>query len=216
MHMEHEDWKSDRGLAAALIFGLAPVTALAVRFDVAVVYALIAVVVVFLTTIFLHVMRDLVKPAWLLAYAMVGAGLLVTLFEVLLSLFAPALKQLIGIFLPILAVAPLVLTQVETALRDESLGVRLSRSAGISGRFFGLMILMGAVRELLADGSLTLVADLPRRVQLVVPGLSTAPVGFLASAAGGLLLAGLLLALRNWIKLRRARKTGDIVMEDQA
>jgi Na+-translocating ferredoxin:NAD+ oxidoreductase RnfE subunit len=205
----------DRSLAEVVVYGIAPLVALAVRFDIAVIFALLSGGVIFLTAVFLFIVRDLVKSAWLLAYTMIGSGLLVTVIEIILGLFAPEIKQLIGLYLPVLAVSPLVLSQVDGDL-DAPLGEQLGKAGGLAFRFLLLMGLTAGIREVLSDGSLTVLAELPVRIQLLVPGLSEAPLGFLASAGGGLILAGFLLALRNWLMDRKARKSGELTLEDEA
>jgi Na+-translocating ferredoxin:NAD+ oxidoreductase RnfE subunit len=213
--MDLGDRRQARGLAAVMMSGIAPLVALAVRFDVAIIFALIAGAIGFLTAVFLFIIRDLVKENWLLAYAMIGTGLMVTLSEILLGLFAPGIKQLIGLFLPVLAVSPLVLAQVDSDL-DTSLGEQLGKAGAFFIRFVLLMGVTAGIREALSDGSLTIVADLPTRIQLLIPGLVDAPIGFLASTAGGLIFGGLLLALRNWFMIRKARKVGGVLAEDEA
>jgi Na+-translocating ferredoxin:NAD+ oxidoreductase RnfE subunit len=208
--------KDGRSVAVAMVCGIAPLAGLSIRLDVAFMFGLVAFAVILVLSLLLALIRDVVRPSWLLAYAMVCAGLLVTLAEVILGLLAPGIRQLIGVYLPALAMSPFVLDLADDSNRAFPTGRFIGRSAGMAGRFLVVMTGVAAFRELLSDGRLTVIADLPTRFQLVVPGLSDSPVGFLASAAGGLMLAGLILALGNWRRDRTARQSGEAPLEDEA
>jgi Na+-translocating ferredoxin:NAD+ oxidoreductase RnfE subunit len=195
--------KPGANLATVIVWGIAPIVAVAVRFDVALWFSLIAIAVALLVTLFVHVITDLVPETWQLAWTMVFAAFLVTLAEIVCDLVAPDLLDSFGVYLPILALSPLVLMPLEQTGIELSIGERLGRLAGVMVRFFLLMLGLGLFRELLASGSLTLVGAAAGRIQLVIPGLADAPVGFLATTAGGLILTGLLLALRNWRQDRK-------------
>ena len=192
---------------AVVIWGIAPIIALAVRLDVALIFALIATVVVLLTTCFISLVRGHVAANWLMAYTMVCAGLLVTIAEIVLGLFAPNLRQNMGLYLPVLAVSPLVMNQLDENGASRTFITSLAATAKITIRFIALMLGMAIIRELLADGRLTLSAVPGLTLQWLVPGLSQAPVAFLATTAGGLLLTGFLLAGRNWLLDRQSTKS---------
>jgi electron transport complex protein RnfE len=197
-------------LGAVMVWGLAPIVALAVRFDVALWFSLIALCIAFLVTLFIHGIKDMVSPPWHLAWTMVFAALLVTVAEVLCDLFAPALLRNFGVYLPVLAISPLVMLPLEAVDGEATLGERLGLLAAMMGRFIPLMLGIALFREILAAGSVTLNAPVNARLQVVVPGLADAPVGFLATTAGGLVLAGLLLAFRNWLAGRKAAGQPDM------
>ncbi len=192
--------KSLVDLASVVIWGIAPVVALAVRFDVALWFSLITATILVLTAIFLFIVRDMVNATWLLAFTLVCSGFLVTISEILLALFAPNLLQNMGVFLPVLAVSPMVLAQIDNTNQEMGLAEHLLGALRIFGPFVILMVLVGLVREILADGRLTVSIGPDRPVQLVIPGLSDSPVGFLASAAGGLIMIGFILAFGNWLR----------------
>ena len=189
-------------LPIVAILGIAPLTALGVRLDLALCFALITLLVVPLTAALLHVIHDLADDGWLVSWSMLIAGFWVTIAEIVLGLLNPSLRDNLGLYLPVLAVSPLVLVQVQLVRRNESFGQLCRDSASMSFVFALLLAGTAIVREVLGNGTITLLSNAGDHMQLVIPGLSDFPIALFASAAGGMLLLGFILAFRNWIVLR--------------
>ena len=202
-------------LPIVAILGVAPLVGLGIRFDLALTFALITLVVVPLTVILLHVLRDLTDDTWLGSWCMLIAGFWVTLAEMALRLLNPAILDNIGLYLPVLAVSPLVMIQVQLVRKHEAFG-ELMRESGSLVLVFSLLLSGSAVvREFLGNGTITLIATAGDSLQLVIPGLSAFPLALLASAAGGMLLLGFILAFRNWLVLRSESNHADTPAESE-
>ena len=192
-------------LPIVAILGVAPLAVLGIRLDLAIVFSVLAMLVVTLSTSILHLLHELADDHWLTLWAMLIAGFWVSLAELLLRQISPGLLQNLGIYLPLLALSPLVLVQVQLVRRGLGFGQVLGDSLRMMLSFAALLISTAVVREFLGNGSLTLLSLPGQPLRLVVPGLSSYPLTFLVGAAGGLVLIGFILAFRNWIVLRSER-----------
>lgn len=192
-------------LTVVALLGLAPLALMGARFDLALAYGLVALVVVPLTAALQHFLHDLVDERWLPAWGVLAAAFLVSLAELGLRLFDAPLLDNLGLYLPALAVSPLVLFQTRLVGRHEGLAGMFGESLRMAGVFFCLLAATAAVRELVGNGTLTLFVRNGRAEGLSVPGLSANPVALVSGAAGGLLLLGFVLAFRNWLALRSSQ-----------
>lgn len=189
-------------LPIVAILGIAPLAALGVRFDLALAFAVITLLVTPLTAALLHIVHDLTDDGWLVSWSMLIAGFWVTIAEIVLGLVNPALRDNLGLFLPVLAVSPLILVQVQLVRRNESFGQLFRDSAGMSFVFAVLLSGTALLREVLGNGTITLLSNANEQIKLIIPGLSDFPIAMFASAAGGMLVLGFILAFRNWLVLK--------------
>jgi len=201
-------------LPIVAILGIAPLAGLGIRFDLALSFALITLLVIPLTAVVLHAIHDMADDGWLVSWSMLIAGFWVTIAEIVLGLINPALRDNLGLYLPVLAVSPLVLVQVQLVRRNESFGELLRDSTSMSFLFALLLSGTSVIREVLGNGTITLVSSAGSQLKLVIPGLSDFPIALFASAAGGMLLLGFILAFRNWIVLRSESGQSEIAGEN--
>ncbi|MFP4301407.1 MAG: Rnf-Nqr domain containing protein [Spirochaetaceae bacterium] len=114
----------------------------------------------------------------------------VTLFQRILELINPYIREKLWIFLPILAVNCVILYSAR--LRGEGYGEVLAESLGRSLGYAGALLLVSVIRELLAFGSLTFsVTAAGGQVLQLLPGGVLSVAGYLA---GGFMLLGYLRA----------------------
>jgi electron transport complex protein RnfE len=130
---------------------------------------------------------------------------LVTAVELALAAWVPALHATLGIFLPLIVTNCLLLARAEAFASRQSPGLALLDGVAMGTGFLLVLVVLGALRELLGRGSLG--------QDLVVLFGSGAPSGLrLFGEEHGFLLAvlppgafitlGLLLAARQWLRSR--------------
>lgn len=127
-------------------------------------------------------------------YIVVIAGF-VTIVDLMLKAFSPALSQSLGVFLPLIVVNCIILGRAESFASKNS--VLASAWDGIcQGIGYTLVLLaMCAIRELLGAGSLYGVQIIPAQF----------PAMIITLPAGGFLVLGFLIALMQWATNKPAR-----------
>ncbi len=140
--------------------------------------------------------------------SLVLVAALVSLVDLAMQAYLPALRHQLGVYLQLLAVNCLILGLVERLARTRSLSRCLWLAAGQGAGLTLGLLLIALVREVLGSGTITLFALGSFGGVIRVPGLWRYPARVLSLAAGALLLLGYLVALAGWLKARRRRVEG--------
>ena len=127
------------------------------------------------------------------AYIVVIASL-VTVTEMLMNAYVPAIYESLGIFIPLIVVNCIILGRAEAFASKNGLWLSFQDAVGMGIGFTLALSAIGACREFFGSGTL-----LGRAVAL--PG--TQPVLLLILPAGAFLTMGLLFGALNYIKSRR-------------
>ena len=113
----------------------------------------------------------------------------VTVLQMLVKAFVPALDSALGIFLPLIVVNCIILGRAEMFASKNSIG--LSALDGLG--FTGTLVVMGSVREVLGAGTLFGVQVMPAAVD---------PMTVFITPPGGFFVFGCLMALVIWIEIK--------------
>ena len=105
----------------------------------------------------------------------------VTVLQMLVKAFVPALDSALGIFLPLIVVNCIILGRAEMFASKNSIG------------FTGTLVVMGSVREVLGAGTLFGVQVMPAAVD---------PMTVFITPPGGFFVFGCLMALVIWIEIK--------------
>ena len=116
-----------------------------------------------------------------------GLGVvLVTLVDLVTSLWLPGVRSAWGLYLNLLAFSPLIVVLPLEKTHSAELGTELSATLKTGLGLTGLLIGTALVREALGQGTLTLV---PGSLGWDLPGLKQFPLTILSTGAGGFFLA---------------------------
>ncbi|MCX5701981.1 MAG: electron transport complex subunit E [Candidatus Omnitrophica bacterium] len=118
----------------------------------------------------------------------------VTITELTMKAYAPALDRALGIYVPLIVVNCIVLGRAEAYAQKSTVLNSLFDGIGMGVGFTLALILISAIREFLGAGTLLNHA--------VVKGFN--PVLVMSMPSGALLIIGLLLGFFNILKKRRA------------
>ncbi len=121
----------------------------------------------------------------------------VTIIQLLMQAFIPSLYEALGVFLPLIVVNCIILARAEAFASKNSVLASAMDGIGMGLGFTLAMLLMGAVREILGNGTIF-------GAQLLGAGFE--PVLLFILAPGGFLAYGLLLGFINAIGNKRAAK----------
>ena len=133
----------------------------------------------------------------------------VTVLQMLVKAFVPALDSALGIFLPLIVVNCIILGRAEAFSSKNGIG-----ASALDGIFQGIgymivLIIMSVVREFLGAGTFgggllgpVNAAGTPMGIQILPPQF---PIGVLTLPVGGFLVLGALIAAMQWA-LSRPKK----------
>ncbi|MFC1631042.1 electron transport complex subunit RsxE [Candidatus Omnitrophota bacterium] len=117
----------------------------------------------------------------------------VTIVELVMAAYFPALSKQLGIFVPLIVVNCIIMCRAEAFAAKHTVSSSLFDALGMGAGFTLGLVLVSAIRESIGAGRLF--------GYVLVPGYQ--PVLTLALAPGALLVLGLLLALSNLIFKRK-------------
>lgn len=132
------------------------------------------------------------------AYIVVIASL-VTVIEMLMSAYVPALYESLGIFIPLIVVNCIILGRAESFASKNGLWLSLQDAVGMGIGFTLALSVIGAFREFLGSGTLL-------GHNIAIP--FTQPILLLILPAGAFLTMGLIFGALNYLKARREVKHG--------
>ena len=117
----------------------------------------------------------------------------VTVLQMLVKAFVPALDSALGIFLPLIVVNCIILGRAEMFASKNSIGLSALDGLGMGLGFTGTLVVMGSVREVLGAGTLFGVQVMPAAVD---------PMTVFITPPGGFFVFGFLMALLIWSEIK--------------
>lgn len=117
----------------------------------------------------------------------------VTILELLLKAYLPALNKSLGIYVPLIVVNCIILGRAEAFAAKNNIISSIFDALGMGAGFSLALVFISAIREMLGAGRF-LGFPVPYHFQ---------PAIIMILPAGALLTLGLLLGMFNWIKQRR-------------
>ena len=121
----------------------------------------------------------------------------VTMVQMFMHAFLPALYQSLGIFLPLIVVNCIILARAEAFASKNTVLHSAVDGIGMGIGFTLALTLIGSIRELLGNGTL---------FGMQVFGANYQPMLLLILPAGGFIVFGLLLALFNAVSMKLAKR----------
>lgn len=121
----------------------------------------------------------------------------VTVADMMLQAAVPVVHKELGAFVALIVVNCLILSRQEAFASKQPVGRSALDAVGYSTGFLIALVIMGAVRELLGNGTF---------LGISVLGPSFEPWVIMILPPGGFLTLGLVLLLLSWIKQRHAER----------
>ena len=133
------------------------------------------------------------------AFITVIAGF-VTVVQMIVKAFLPALDTALGVFLPLIVVNCIILGRAEAFASKNNVIDSALDGLGMGIGFTLTLTIMGAIREFLGSGAVFGIA---------VPGMDKFALSVMTSAPGGFLIFGVLMAAAVKLELANPSKLGD-------
>jgi Na+-translocating ferredoxin:NAD+ oxidoreductase subunit E len=151
--------------------------------------------------------RNVVPDRLRALFSLAASTAIALLYAYGVRAYSPALADGLGIFLPLLAVSALSLHSLKRSSPAAGSAAPRDRYASIAkeaASFLATAILIGALREILGRGTLTI--PLPGEGMLRLAALPLSPMRAMASPAGGFMLVGCLAAAYRLVLRSAGRK----------
>lgn len=147
----------------------------------------------FLISAFKKVIPDKIRiPAFIMIIAS-----LVTIVEMLMKAYVPALYAVLGLFIPLIVVNCIVLGRAESFASKNDVFSSLLDGIGSGLGFTLALTILGSIREVLGNGTLFNVAVTPA---------SYTPAMIFILAPGAFITIGFIIATQNFLKMKKEKE----------
>lgn len=192
-----------------LVLGMCPTLAVTTSVENSLGMGLAATFVLVCSNIVISSIRNLIPAKVRIPCFIVVIATFVTIVDLLMNGFAPELHKNLGIFIPLIVVNCIILGRAEAFASKSKILPSIVDGLGMGAGFTIGLALLGACRELLGAGRITVWGSLA--FSMPVPQ----PVLLLILAPGGFLALGCLLALMNHVQAVAATRKGQVFSPPQ-
>ncbi|MCM8784018.1 MAG: electron transport complex subunit E [Candidatus Omnitrophica bacterium] len=178
-----------------LILGLCPTLAVSTNVINAVGMGIAASFVLLGSNVIISSVRRIIPQEIRIPCYIVIIATFVTITELVMKAFVPALSKSLGIFIPLIVVNCIVMARAEAFASKNSIILSIFDALGMGLGFTLALTLIASIREILGNGTF-----------LGIPLINNfSPLIIMILAPGALLTIGLLIGLTNWIKLKNQK-----------
>lgn len=182
-----------------LMLGLCPTLAVSVSVSNGIGMGIAATFVIVGSNVIISLIRSFIPDRIRIPCYIVVIATFVTITEMIMKAYSPALDRALGIYVPLIVVNCVVLGRAEAYACKNPVMSSLFDGVGMGVGFTLALILISAIREFLGTGKIL--------GQELIRGFE--PAFIFAMPSGALLVIGVLLGFFNMLKARRkAGKTG--------
>lgn len=179
-----------------LVIGLCPTLAITTTIVNSIGMGIAVIAVLVSSNLFISLIRNLVPSSIRIPIFIVVIATFVTIVDMLMAAYQPALSKSLGIFIPLIVVNCVILARAEAFASKNSPFVSALDGLGMGIGFTLSLVLISAVREIFGNGSLSGFPVFPAAYQ---------PVLVMVLAPGAFLTLGYILGFFNWLDARKKR-----------
>ncbi|HOE89201.1 MAG: electron transport complex subunit RsxE [Spirochaetales bacterium] len=187
-----------------IVLGLCPVLGVSTQVSNAIGMSAGVLFVLLFSNIIISALRNIIPDSIHIPAYIVIIASLVTIIEMLMHAFAPAVYAALGVYLPLIVVNCIILGRAEAFASNNTVLDSALDAIGMSIGFALSLTLIALIREVLGAGTITLFPVGSFSGVIEVPWLVDNPFKVMALAPGALLLMGFLKAFFDWKAMRKA------------
>lgn len=196
-----------------LMLGLCPTLAVTNNFETSYMMGISLIVILFFSTFVVSLIKNIIPSNVKIPVYILIIGTIVTILEMLLKKYIPSLYESFGIYLSLIVVNCIVLGKTLSIPKDEKYSKSLLNALGVGIGFALVLCLLGMVREVLGNNTITLMDNLSKltgykSVYRVFPTNDILPISLLKTPAGSFIVLGIFMGIFNFIKNKRGVKNG--------
>ncbi len=178
-----------------LVLGLCPVLGVTTTMENGLGMGIATTFVLFGSNLLVSLLRNIIPQKVRIACFIIIIASFVTIVELLMQAYAYPLYLKLGVFIPLIVVNCIVLGRAEAFAYKNKLSYSMADGLGIGIGFTLSLGALGAVRELLGNGSVTIWGDTSYNLMSVFPSFQ--PFEFMVQAPGAFVCLGLMLCVIN-------------------
>ncbi|MBC2715807.1 MAG: electron transport complex subunit E [Desulfobacteraceae bacterium] len=178
-----------------LVLGLCPVLGVTTTMENGLGMGIATTFVLFGSNFLVSLLRSIIPQKVRIACFIIIIASFVTIVELLMQAYAYPLYLKLGVFIPLIVVNCIVLGRAEAFAYKNKVSYSIADGLGIGIGFTLSLGALGAVRELLGNGSVTVWGDLSYNLSAAFP--SYQPFSFMVQAPGAFICLGLMLCIIN-------------------
>lgn len=182
-----------------LVLGMCPTLAVTTSLSNALGMGLAATFVLTCSNAIISALKNFIPGKVRIPAFIVVVAAFVTIVQLLIKAYLPALDRSLGIFIPLIVVNCIILARAEAFASKNPVGASVLDGLSMGLGFTLALSILSVIRELLGAGSI-----------MGVPlfGAEFEPALIMIMAPGGFLTLGLVLALIQYITAKKAKKEG--------
>jgi len=180
-----------------LVLGLCPVLGVTTTMENGLGMGIATTFVLFGSNFLVSMLRSIIPQKVRIACFIIIIASFVTIVELLMQAYAYPLYLKLGVFIPLIVVNCIVLGRAEAFAYKNKVSYSIADGLGIGIGFTLSLGALGAVRELLGNGSVTVWGDLSYNLSSAFPSFQ--PFSFMVQAPGAFICLGLMLCFINAI-----------------
>ena len=186
-----------------IVLGLCPTLGVSTQVSNAIGMSAGVFFVLLFSNIIISALRNFIPDSIHIPAYIVIIASLVTIIELFMHAFAPAVYAALGVYLPLIVVNCIILGRAEAFASNNTVLDSALDAIGMSIGFTLSLTLIALIREVLGAGTITLFPIGSFDGVLEVPWLIDNPFRVVALAPGALLLMGFLKAFFDWKAMRK-------------
>ena len=179
-----------------LVLGLCPLLAVSSTVENGVGMGIAATAVLVSSNLFISIVRRMVPKKIRIPIFIVVIATFVTIVEMLMQAYYPALYKSLGIFVPLIVVNCIILGRAEAYASRHNIILSVVDGIGMGIGFTLSLVLISTIREILGNGTFYGMPFLPA---------SFKPVVVMILPPGAFLTLGYLLGVFNWLDIRNKK-----------
>ena len=183
-----------------LVLGTCPTLAVSTSVESAIGMGLAATLVLLCSNIAISALKKVIPSKVRIPAYIVIIASFVTIVQMLVKAYLPAIDKQLGIYLPLIVVNCIILGRAEAFACKNSVLASACDGLGMGIGFTASLLLMGTIREVLGAGSFA---------GMAIPGF-TSPMLFFILPPGGFFVFGILIALANKISDKKGLARADL------
>jgi electron transport complex protein RnfE len=180
-----------------LVLGLCPVLGVTTTMENGLGMGIATTFVLFGSNFLVSMLRSIIPQKVRIACFIIIIAAFVTIVELLMQAYTYPLYLKLGVFIPLIVVNCIVLGRAEAFAYKNKVSYSIADGLGIGIGFTLSLGALGAVRELLGNGSVTVWGDFSYNLLTAFP--SYHPFSFMVQAPGAFICLGLMLCFINAI-----------------
>ncbi len=185
-----------------VVLGMCPTLAVTTSLMNGIGMGIAATFVLLCSNLAVAALRNVIPDKVRIPCFIVIAATFTTVTDLVMNGFAHELHRNLGIFIPLIVVNCIILGRAEAFAAKNTVWLSLADALGMGLGFTIALMVVGSIREIIGNGTLTVWTDL----SLSVKGYQ--PMLLLVLAPGGFVTLGCLLGLMNRIEAKLAARQG--------